>query len=122
MGWAAIAAICAFGLTYLLVQRPWRRRIESRTDALVPGAGEEVSHIPWDDIAAIRQAPLVSTARSGPARTLPANPGQARGSRRAGQGRGAENPVAGSEWNPRVNGESARTAAPLSTPMAGCAA
>lgn len=113
MGWAAIAAICAFGLTYLLVQRPWRRRIESRTDALVPGAGEEASHIPWDDIAAIRQAPLVSTART---------EGQRCGSRRAGQGRGAENPVAGSEWNPRVNGESARTAAPLSTPMAGCAA
>lgn len=61
-----IPAVCAFGLTYLLVQRPWRRRIELRTEAFVLGAGEEASHIPWDDIAAIRQAPLVSTARSGP--------------------------------------------------------
>lgn len=66
VGWALVAALCAFGLTYLMVQRPWRRRIELRSDALVLGAGEEASHIPWDDIAAIRQAPLVSTATSGP--------------------------------------------------------
>lgn len=63
--WAVIAALCAFGLPYILVQRPWRRRIELRPDELVLGAGEEASHIPWDDIAAIEQAPLSSAARSG---------------------------------------------------------
>lgn len=63
--WAVIAGLCAFGLPYVLVQRPWRRRIELRPDELVLGTGEEASHIPWDDIAAIEQAPLNSGARSG---------------------------------------------------------
>ena len=85
------APICAFGAAYLVVQRPWRRRIELRRDGLVLGAGDEASHIP--------------RARS----------------RRAGQRRGAANPVAGSEWNPRVNGESARTARPRSTMTVGWA-
>ena len=63
--WAVIAALCAFGLPYILVQRPWQRRIELRPDELVLGTGEEASRIPWDDIEAIEQAPLRSNARSG---------------------------------------------------------
>lgn len=63
--WAVIAALCAFGLTYILVQRPWRRRIELRPDELVLGTGEEESRIPWEDIEVIEQAPLRSNARSG---------------------------------------------------------
>ena len=63
--WAAIAAILAFALAYLLVQRPWKRRIELRHGEVVLGAGEEASHIPWSDVAAIVQAPLTANARSG---------------------------------------------------------
>lgn len=63
--WAVIAAILAFALAFLLVQRPWKRRIELRHDEVVLGAGEEASHIPWSDVAAIVQAPLTANARSG---------------------------------------------------------
>lgn len=63
--WAAISAILAFALVYILVQRPWKRRIELRRDSVRLCAGEEDAYIPWDDVTAIVQAPLVSHARSG---------------------------------------------------------
>lgn len=63
--WAAIASVLAFALAYLLLQRPWKRRVELRPDELVLRTGEEATHIPWDDVAAIERAPLLSHARSG---------------------------------------------------------
>lgn len=65
VAWAVISTLLAFALVYLLVQRPWKRRIELRPAELVLGTGEEAAHIPWDDVASIVQAPLLSHARSG---------------------------------------------------------
>ena len=63
--WAVFAAITAYGTGYLLAQRPWLRRIELTLAALVLHTGEEICRIPWSDIAAVEQAPLLSNARSG---------------------------------------------------------
>lgn len=63
--WAMFAALTAYGTGYLLAQRPWRRRIELTPTALVLHTGEESCRVPWSDVAAVEQAPLLSNARSG---------------------------------------------------------
>lgn len=65
VAWSALASVLAFALAYLVVQRPWKRRIELRADELVLRTGEEAVHIPWEDVAAIGRAPELSHARSG---------------------------------------------------------
>ena len=65
VAWSALASVLAFALAYLVVQRPWKRRIELRADELVLRTGEEAVHIPWEDVAAIGRAPELPHARSG---------------------------------------------------------